>query len=119
MKALGDSVVGIRGDVSKLQDLDSLYWTVKAKGKIDVLVANAGTATRPLGKPHGAAFRQALRSQREGHLVHVEKASTLMNDGGSIFSSAPSRASKARLPSVPTAQPRPQFAIWCEPGRWS
>src|SRR3984893_17541559 len=31
------------GDVSKLQALDRLYETVKAKGKIDVLVANAGT----------------------------------------------------------------------------
>jgi len=27
---------------SKLQDLDSLYGTVKAKGKIEFLVANAG-----------------------------------------------------------------------------
>src|SRR6202030_444252 len=42
VKALGNNVVGVRGDVSKLQDLDSLYETVKAKGKIDVLVANAG-----------------------------------------------------------------------------
>src|ERR1700683_1160156 len=42
VKAIGSNVVGVRGDVSKLQDLDSLYGTVKAKGKIDVLVANAG-----------------------------------------------------------------------------
>jgi NAD(P)-dependent dehydrogenase (short-subunit alcohol dehydrogenase family) len=42
VKALGNNVVGVRGDVAKLQDLDSLYGTVKAKGKIDVLVANAG-----------------------------------------------------------------------------
>jgi len=37
---------------------------VKAKGKIDVLIANAGIGEfAPLGKPHGGAFRQALRSQ--------------------------------------------------------
>ena len=42
VKALGKNVSGVRGDASKLQDLDSLYGTVKAKGKIDVLVANAG-----------------------------------------------------------------------------
>jgi NAD(P)-dependent dehydrogenase (short-subunit alcohol dehydrogenase family) len=42
VNAIGTNVVGVRGDVSKLQELDHLYETVKAKGKIDVLVANAG-----------------------------------------------------------------------------
>src|ERR1700746_4225445 len=42
VKVIGSNVAGVRGDVSKLQDLDRLYETVKAKGKIDVLVANAG-----------------------------------------------------------------------------
>ena len=44
VKAIGSNVIGVRGDVSRLQDLDRLYETVKAKGKgtIDVLVANAG-----------------------------------------------------------------------------
>ena len=42
VEAIGSNVVGVRGDVSKLQDLDRLYETVKSKGKIDVLVANAG-----------------------------------------------------------------------------
>src|SRR4029077_12236130 len=43
VKVIGSNVAGVRGDVSKLQDLDRLYETVKEKGKIDVLVANAGT----------------------------------------------------------------------------
>ncbi len=34
VKAIDRNVVGIRGDVSKLQDLDRLYETVKAKGKV-------------------------------------------------------------------------------------
>src|SRR6202035_1205877 len=42
VKAIGSNVVGVPGDVSKLQDLERLFETVKAKGKIDVLVANAG-----------------------------------------------------------------------------
>jgi hypothetical protein len=42
VKAIGSNVVGVQGDVSKPQDLDRLYETVKAKGKIDVLVANGG-----------------------------------------------------------------------------
>src|ERR1700742_572582 len=41
-EVLGRNVVGVRGDVSQLHDLDRLYGTVKAKGNIDVLVANAG-----------------------------------------------------------------------------
>src|ERR1700676_1414385 len=41
-KAIGSEVAGIRGDVSKLQDLDRLYEAVKAKGRVDILVANAG-----------------------------------------------------------------------------
>src|SRR5258708_795774 len=52
VKAIGSEVAGVRGDVSKLQDLDRLYETVKAKGKIDVLVANAGTGEfAPLASP--------------------------------------------------------------------
>ena len=42
VKAIGSNVAGVRGDVSKLQDLDRLYETVKAEGKVDVLVAIAG-----------------------------------------------------------------------------
>src|SRR5258708_16495925 len=42
VKTIGRGVAGVQGDVSKLPDLDRLYETVKARGKIDVLVANAG-----------------------------------------------------------------------------
>src|SRR6202790_5376365 len=42
VKAIGGNVASVRGDVSKLQDLDRLYETVRAKGPIDILVANAG-----------------------------------------------------------------------------
>ena len=33
VKAIGSDVAGVRGDASKLQDLDRLYETVKAKGR--------------------------------------------------------------------------------------
>jgi NAD(P)-dependent dehydrogenase (short-subunit alcohol dehydrogenase family) len=40
---IGGDVVGVRGDVSKLADLDRLYEVVREKaGVIDVLFANAG-----------------------------------------------------------------------------
>src|SRR5258708_1947086 len=44
VKAIGRNVAGVRGDVSKLQDLDRLYETIKAKGRIDIVFANAGLA---------------------------------------------------------------------------
>src|SRR5258707_13090034 len=40
---IGDGVATIRGDVQNLPDLDRLYGRIKReKGKIDILVANAG-----------------------------------------------------------------------------
>src|SRR6476620_12667337 len=36
VKAIGGNVSSVQGDISKLPDLDRLYETVKAKGKIDV-----------------------------------------------------------------------------------
>src|SRR5260370_3137413 len=50
--AIGSNVTGVQGDVAKLADLDRLYETVgKVKGRIDIIVANAGAAEIvPFGK---------------------------------------------------------------------
>src|ERR1700730_15310644 len=50
VKAIGSIVTGVQGDVSRLADLDRLYETVKAEGRIDIVLANAGIAEfSPLG----------------------------------------------------------------------
>jgi hypothetical protein len=36
-------VTGVQGDISKLTDLDRLYEAVGAKGKIDIVFANAAS----------------------------------------------------------------------------
>ena len=83
--AIGRDVVGIRGDVSKLQDLDRLYETVKAKGKIDVLVANAGIGEfAPLASLTEEHFDKLFDLNVKGTVFTVQKALALMNDGGSI-----------------------------------
>src|SRR5207244_10169554 len=41
VKAIGSNVTGVQGDVVKLADLDQLYQAVKAKGRVNVLFANA------------------------------------------------------------------------------
>src|ERR1700719_2456959 len=51
VKAIGSNVTGVQGDVSKLADLDRLYEAVEAKGKLDIVFANAGIAEfSPLGQ---------------------------------------------------------------------
>jgi NAD(P)-dependent dehydrogenase (short-subunit alcohol dehydrogenase family) len=45
VKEIGRNVNGIRGDVSKLGDLDRLFAQIqREKGQLDVLFANAGVA---------------------------------------------------------------------------
>jgi NAD(P)-dependent dehydrogenase (short-subunit alcohol dehydrogenase family) len=86
VKGLGNNVVGVRGDVSKLHDLDSLYGTVTAKGRIDVLVANAGIGEfAPLASLTEEHFDRLFDLNVKGTLFTVQKALTLMNDGGSII----------------------------------
>jgi NAD(P)-dependent dehydrogenase (short-subunit alcohol dehydrogenase family) len=86
VKAIGSNVAGVRGDVSKLTDLDLLYETVKAKGKIDVLVANAGIGEfAPLATLTEEHFDKLFDLNVKGTLFTVQKALPLMNDGGSII----------------------------------
>jgi len=68
VKAIGSSVTGVQGDISKLTDLDRLYEAVKSRGRIDVVFANAGVAEfAPLGK---------IRHQCEGNAIHGTKGSS-------------------------------------------
>jgi NAD(P)-dependent dehydrogenase (short-subunit alcohol dehydrogenase family) len=86
VKALGKNVSGVRGDASKLQDLDSLYGTVKTKGKFDVLVANAGIGEfAQLASLTEEHFDKLFDLNVKGTLFTVQKALSLMNDGGSII----------------------------------
>jgi NAD(P)-dependent dehydrogenase (short-subunit alcohol dehydrogenase family) len=86
VKAIGHNVAGVRGDVSQLQDLDRLYETVKAKGNIDVLVANAGVGEfAPLASLTEEHFDRLFDLNVKGTLFTVQKALPLMNDGSSII----------------------------------
>src|ERR1700692_2866086 len=85
-KAIGSNVTGIQGDIAKLTDLDRLYEAVKAKGRIDVVFANAGAAEfAPLGKITEEHFDKLFDTNVKGTLFTVQKALPLMNDGGSII----------------------------------
>ena len=83
---IGANVTGIEGDVSKLEDLDRLYEKVKAKGRIDIVFANAGTgAFFPLGTVTEDFYNRVFDTNVKGTLFTVQKALPLLNDGGSII----------------------------------
>jgi NAD(P)-dependent dehydrogenase (short-subunit alcohol dehydrogenase family) len=87
VKAIGDNVTGVQGDVSKMADLDRLYETVKAKGKkIDIVFANAGVAElAALGGITEEHFDKLFDINVKGVLFTVQKALPLLNDGASII----------------------------------
>jgi NAD(P)-dependent dehydrogenase (short-subunit alcohol dehydrogenase family) len=86
VKAIGRNVAGVQGDVARLADLDRLYETVKTKGRIDVVFANAGVAEfAPLGKITEEHFDKLFDTNVKGTLFTVQKALPLLNDGGSII----------------------------------
>jgi NAD(P)-dependent dehydrogenase (short-subunit alcohol dehydrogenase family) len=86
VKAIGNNVTGVQGDIAKLTDLDRLYDAVAAKGRIDVIFANAGVAEfAPFGKITEEHFDKLFDTNVKGTLFTVQKALPLLNDGGSII----------------------------------
>src|SRR6267378_2447804 len=85
VKAIGGNVTGVQGDVAKLADLDRLYETVKKRGRIDVVFANAGFGEfASLGSITEEHFDKLFDVNVKGALFTVQKALPLLNDGGSI-----------------------------------
>jgi len=86
VKAIGSNVSGIQGDVAKPADLDRLYETVGAHGRIDIVFANAGVvAFATLGSITEEHFDKLFNINVRGTLFTVQKALPLINDGGSII----------------------------------
>src|SRR6202163_2339572 len=86
VKTIGSNVTGVQGDVAKLADLDRLYETVKAEGRIDIVFANAGLAElSPLVNITEEHFDKLFNINVKGTLFTVQKALPLLNDGSSII----------------------------------
>lgn len=87
---IGHDVLAVRGDVSKLGDLDRLYAQVEKEiGRIDVLFANAGIGElAPLGAITEQHFDRLFDINVKGLVFTVQKALPLMQDGGSILLNA-------------------------------
>jgi NAD(P)-dependent dehydrogenase (short-subunit alcohol dehydrogenase family) len=85
--AIGRNVAAIQGDVSKIADLDRIFAAVKeAKGRVDVLFANAGIAeSAPLDAVTEDHFDRQFDVNVKGTLFTVQKALPLMPDGASVI----------------------------------
>ena len=88
VKEIGRNVVGVQGDAASLEDLDRLFAEVKAKkGHIDILFASAGMAEMdvPIGNVTEAHFDKTFDLNVRGTLFTVQKALSLLKDGGSVI----------------------------------
>ncbi len=84
---LGSSARAVRGSVTDQSDIDRLFDTVKAEhGRVDVLFANAGTATfAPLGDVTAEHYDGLFDLNVKGLIFTVQTALTLMAAGSSVI----------------------------------
>jgi NAD(P)-dependent dehydrogenase (short-subunit alcohol dehydrogenase family) len=91
VQEIGDNVTGVQGDVADLADLDHLYETVKMKGQIDVVVANAGVGAfaTPMVNAQPLEIMETLASSipmgRPGLPDEVAKAALFLASDDSSF----------------------------------
>ncbi len=103
VKAIGGNACGVQADVTHPADLDRLYQTVQARGRIDVVFANAGVAEfAPLDAVTEDHFDKIFNTNVKGALFTVQKALPVLNDGGSIILTG----------SVASAKGTPAFAVY-------
>jgi NAD(P)-dependent dehydrogenase (short-subunit alcohol dehydrogenase family) len=87
VKLIGANVTAIQADASKLKDLGRVAETVrKAKGKVDVVVSNAGFAEPvPLREITEEHYDRTFNLMAKGPLFLVQKMLLMMGRGGSII----------------------------------
>lgn len=87
VKTIGNGVVAVQSDVSKLADVDKLYKEVSQKlGKIDVLFVNAGVAKfAPFSETSESVYDEQFDINIKGAYFTIQKALPFLNDGASII----------------------------------
>jgi NAD(P)-dependent dehydrogenase (short-subunit alcohol dehydrogenase family) len=90
VKEIGSNVTAIQGDGANLKDLDRLFALIKKeKGKLDIVFANAGIATKAaLGAIDEQHFDSIFNTNVKGLLFTVQKALPLLPDGASVILNA-------------------------------
>lgn len=87
IRQIGGNVTGVRGDMSKLADIDRLYDAIQQKhAQIDVVFANAGGGEMAsLGAITEDHYQRTFDTNVKGVLFTVQKALPLLKDGGSVI----------------------------------
>lgn len=101
VQQLGNNFIGLKGDVTNMEDLESIFRTTFEEfGRIDTVVVNAGGVVD--GSPMGAvtavrekAYDQYMDLNLKSVYFTVQKALPYMNDGGSIILIGSSAAHRA------------------------
>ncbi|MBA1275718.1 SDR family NAD(P)-dependent oxidoreductase [Stutzerimonas azotifigens] len=86
VKNLGENASAVCADISNPTDLAELYSHISAvHGRIDVLIANAGTGEiEPLGAITEAGFDRLFTTNVKGTTFTVQGALPLMGEGSSV-----------------------------------
>ncbi|MBZ6081655.1 glucose 1-dehydrogenase [Streptomyces olivaceus] len=94
--AIGADAVGVQSDVSRLDDLDALFATIRERsGRLDVLFANAG-----VGGVTGFAdvteeeYERTFDINVKGMFFTVQKALPLLPEGASVILTSSTNASQ-------------------------
>jgi NAD(P)-dependent dehydrogenase (short-subunit alcohol dehydrogenase family) len=87
VSSIAKNVTAVQGDVSKLDDLDRLYETVrKAKGHVDIVFANAAVVDpSSLAESTPEKFDRDFDLNARGAYFTVQKALPLLTDKASII----------------------------------
>lgn len=87
VKQIGNNVVAVQGDVTRLADLDRLYETVKSqKAHVDIVFANAGFGEfQTIGQITEDHYNKLFDINVRGLLFTVQKALPLLRDGGAVL----------------------------------
>ncbi len=99
VKEIGSNVTAVQGDISNLEDIDRLYSVVEEeKGKLDIIVANAGMVERVLlENATPEHFDKIFNINVRAAYFTVQKALQFLNDNASVVLVA----SSAHLIGVP------------------
>ena len=87
VNTIGNGVLAVQADVSKLTDVDKLYAQVSKKlGKIDVLFVNAGVSKfGPFADTSESIYDEQFDINIKGAYFTIQKALPFLNDGASII----------------------------------
>ncbi|MEW1865839.1 glucose 1-dehydrogenase [Streptomyces sp. NPDC088194] len=87
VEQVGDRAIGIRSDVSELDDLDRLFAEITERGgRLDIVVANAGVGEfGPLGSITEEEYDRTTSINLKGTIFTVQKALPLLPAGASVI----------------------------------